>query len=291
MQALEVVASIQRDFGDRENRRHARMKYLLEDRGIDWFRQVFSERAGFEPEPAGPRPEYHVDDHLGWHEQKGEGLFFVGIFIENGRIQDRDESRQREGLRTILSKFPVELRITAQQNLILSHVLEKDRPEIERLMAEYGLRTEKDVSTIRRWAMACVAMPTCGLALAEAERYMPSLIDELEQRGYGENRVWIRMSGCPNACSRPPAAELGIIGRNPGTYAMYVGGSFEGTRIADKILDLVKEEQLPDEICRFIDIWHAHRASAEEGFGDFCHRVGHDALLKWREEAAASASV
>jgi sulfite reductase (ferredoxin) len=287
--ALETIASIQRDFGDRENRRHARMKYLLEDRGLDWFRETFTERAGFTPEPAGPRPPYQVDDHLGWHRQKGEDLWFVGLFIENGRILDDHRVRLRTGLRTILERFPhLEVRNTPQQNLILTHVTDQDRPEIERLLSEYGLRTEKDVSTLRRWAMACVALPTCGLALAESERYLPSLLDEIEQRGYGDNRLWIRMSGCPNACSRSPVAELAIVGRSPGVYALYVGGSFEGTRLATKILDLIKEAQLPDEICRFIDFWHQHRSSPEEAFGDFCHRVGNDALLQWREQATAT---
>ena len=223
---------------------------------------------GFALEPAAEVGAYGVDDHLGWHQQ-ADGSWLVGVWIENGRIKDTPERQAKTGLRSIVERFQPGLRLTAQQNIILTHIAPEARPEVERLLAEYGLLTaDGPLSTLRRYAMACPAMPTCGLAVAESERYLPDVVAELEQRGYGNERVWIRMSGCPNACSRPPSAEVGIVGRSLGLYNVYVGGSFEGTRLARLYRPDVRASALVDTLAELLDQWRSQRRPGE-AFGDW----------------------
>ena len=165
------------------------------------------------------------------------------------------------------------MRLTAQQNVVLANISAADRPKVEALLAQYGLSTgSAELSTLRRYAMACPAMPTCGLAVAEAERYLPDIIGELEQRGYGDERVWIRMSGCPNACSRPPTAEIGIIGRSLNLYTIYVGGSFAGTRLAKLYREDVRGNVLADVLAEALDQWRRERSPGED-FGDWAARA------------------
>jgi sulfite reductase beta subunit-like hemoprotein len=267
---LEAATAIYRDHGDRTNRKHARLKYVLEDKGVDWFRDELAARLGAPlPLPA-PVPEYGVDDHLGWHQQ-ADGRWLVGVWIENGRIQDKDNVQAKTGLRAIIAELGTEARLTAHQNIILTNIDAAARPRVEALLAQYGLSTGNGtLSTLRRYAMACPALPTCGLAVAESERYLPDVITELEQRGYGDERVWIRMSGCPNACSRPPTAEIGIVGRSLGLYNVYVGGSFEGTRLA-KFHAEVRAHALVDLLADLIDQWRRGREPGE-AFGDWAYR-------------------
>jgi sulfite reductase beta subunit-like hemoprotein len=269
-QALEVIeaaTAIYRDYGDRTNRRHARLKYLLEDRGVEWFRDELAVRLGRPLEAPAEVREYKVDDHLGWHRQ-ADGRWLVGVWVENGRIKDAT----RAGLRAIVEAARPEVRLTAQQNIILANISAADRPRVDALLAAYGLSIGcEPLSALRRYAMACPAMPTCGLAVAESERYLPSLIGELEQRGYGGERVWIRMSGCPNSCSRPPSAEIGIIGRSLGLYNVYVGGSFVGTRLARLYRADVRADVLADLLADALDQWRQDRAPGE-AFGDWAAR-------------------
>jgi sulfite reductase (ferredoxin) len=270
-QALEVIetaTAIYRDYGDRTNRRHARLKYVLEDRGVQWFRDELAARLGQPLEAPAEVPEYQVDDHLGWHRQ-ADGRWLVGVWVENGRIKDAT----RAGLRAIVEAASPEIRLTAQQNIILANISAADRPRVDALLAAYGLSIGcEPLSPLRRYAMACPAMPTCGLAVAESERYLPSLIGELEQRGYGGERVWIRMSGCPNSCSRPPSAEIGIIGRSASLYNVYVGGSFVGTRLARLYRADVRADVLADLLADAFDQWRQGRAPGED-FGDWAARA------------------
>lgn len=269
---LEAATATYRDYGDRTNRRHARLKYVLEERGVEWFQDQLAERLGWRLEPAAPVPEYGVDDHLGWHRQS-DGRWLVGVFVENGRIQDTPSHQGRSGLRAIVDEFRPELRLTAQQNIILANIDDQAKPRVEAALAAYGLHTgTNDLSTLRRYAMACPAYPTCGLAVAESERYLPDVIGELEARGLGDERVWIRMSGCPNACSRPPTAEIGIIGRSLGLYNVFVGGSFEGTRLATLYRPDVRSDNLVNLLADTIEQWRAERADGE-AFGDWADRV------------------
>jgi sulfite reductase beta subunit-like hemoprotein len=272
---LEAATAIYRDYGDRTNRRHARLKYVLAERGVAWFQDELARRLGAPLEAPAEVPAYAVDDHIGWRQQK-DGRWLVGVWIENGRIKDQPDQpgapQIKAGLRHIIDEFRPEIRLTAQQNIVLVNIKAEDRPRVEALLRQYGLSTGNDgLSELRRYAMACPAMPTCGLAVAESERYLPGVITELEQRGYGNERVWIRVSGCPNACSRPPTAEIGIVGRSLGLYNVYVGGAFEGTRLARLYRNDVRAANLVDMLADTIEQWRAGRAPGET-FGDWSAR-------------------
>ncbi len=268
MDAVDAASAIYRDEGDRANRKHARLKYLLEDRGVEWFQDELANRLGWRLPPAVEVPHYEVHDHLGWQEQV-DGNWLVGIWVENGRIK----GSQREGLRKIVEQTGADVRLTPQQNIVLVNIAQKDKARVDTLLATYGMSIGcGELSPLRRYAMACPALPTCGLAVAEAERYLPDVIGELEQRGYGDDRVWIRMSGCPNSCSRPPSAEIGIIGRSLGLYNVYVGGSFEGTRLATLYRPDVRAANLVDVLAETLDQWRSERAEGE-AFGDWANRT------------------
>lgn len=267
LSVLEAATAIYRDYGDRTNRKHARLKYVLEDRGVAWFRQELGRRLGGELAPPADVGDYGVHDHLGWHEQS-DGRWLVGVWIENGRIKDE----ARVGLRAIVEAIRPELRLTPHQNVVIANIPAGARPRVERLLAQHGLLTGNGpLSALRRYAMACPALPTCGLAVAESERYLPDVIGELEARGLGEERVWIRMSGCPNACSRPPTAEIGIVGRSLNFYHVYAGGSFEGTRLARLYRADVKKAELPAVLADVLEQWRQGRADGE-AFGDWANR-------------------
>ncbi len=282
LRAVDAVVTIQRDYGNRVDRKQARLKYLVDNVGIEWFHEEMERRMGLalDAPVAIPDDQWKYDDHLGWHEQHQPGLCYVGVFVENGRLVDGPRGAQRSAVREIVRRFRPEVRISGQQNLILAHVAENHRDEIEAILRDAHLPTAVNgaLSTLRRHEIACVALPTCGLALAEAERAMPQLMDKLEDMGYGGERIQIRMSGCPNSCSRPPAAEIGIIGVAPGKYNVYTGGDFEGTRINQLLKEKVPFEELPVEIGRLIDRWREER-QAGEAFGDWSHRLGVEALL------------
>ncbi len=268
---LEAATAIYRDYGDRTNRRHARLKYVLEERGVLWFQDELAERLGYRLPPAADVGHYDVHDHLGWHQQ-ADGRWLVGVWVENGRIKDTPTHPAKTGLRTIIQEFEPDIRLTAQQNLVLVNIRAEAKPRVAALLDQYGLLTaDGPLSELRRYAMACPAMPTCGLAVAESERYLPDVIAELEQRGYGDDRVWIRMAGCPNACSRPPTAEIGIIGRSLGLYNVYVGGSFAGTRLARLYRADVRADTLVDLLADTLDQWKQRR-TGDEAFGDWAAR-------------------
>lgn len=265
---VEAATAIYRDYGDRTNRKHARLKYVIEERGVEWFRAELAERLGAGLDAVAATPAYGVHDHLGWHVQR-DGNWLVGIWVENGRIKEA----LREGLRAIVQLAQPDIRLTPHQNIVLAGISPTDRPQVEALLAQYSIVTEVGpISTLRRYAMACPALPTCGLAVAEAERYLPDVIAELEQRGYGDERVWIRMSGCPNACSRPPTAEIGIVGRSLGLYQVYVGGSFVGTRLARLFRASVRAADLVNLLAEVLEQWRAERHPGE-GFGDWANRA------------------
>ena len=272
MRVLEEATAIYRDYGDRSNRRHARLKYVLADRGVAWFQEELGRRLGAPLAPAAPVPDYGMDDHLGWHEQ-ADGRWLVGVFVENGRIKDTPEWQGKTALRGIIERFQPGVRLTAQQNIILTDIDASAKDEIDALLSAARLSTGNgSLSALRRHAMACPALPTCGLAVAESERYLPDLITRLEERGNGDDRVGIRMAGCPNSCSRPPTAEVGIIGRSLGLYNVYLGGSFEGTRLTRLYRSNVTEEQLPDVLGESFDQWKATRQPGE-AHGDWANRV------------------
>jgi len=280
---VETVASIvtiHRDFGDRENRKHARLKYILNDRGVEWFREELQRRVEFALEPVRPMPTFEIDDHMGWREQGG-GLWYLGVPIENGRMADRGRTRIKAGIKAIVERFNLPVRLTAQQSLILADIRADDRAEIDALLAEYGIRQIADFSGVRRYSLACVALPTCSLAITEAERVLPEIIDEfevvLDELGIPNEEIAIRMTGCPNGCARPYVAEIGLVGRSLDKYMIFLGGAFNGTRLAVPFIDLVPLREIVPRL-RPLLAYYRDAASEEENFGDFVHRVGFDDL-------------
>ena len=278
---IEKIVTIQRDYGSRTDRKHARMKYLIDDKGLDWFKAELEKRVGAchgKPilEPFKQIKEYKVQDHLGWHKQNNN-LWYVGLFIENGRICDQNEKKIKTGLKEIIKKFGPDVRLTPQQNIVLINIKEENKKKIDELINKHNIYTEKTVSPLRRNSMACPALPTCGLALAEAERSLPNIIDELEKFGFGEEVLSLRVSGCPNSCSRPPLSELGIIGMSANKYNIYVGGNFEGTRLNKLYKENISGENIVSEIAILLRIYEANK-NLNERFGDFCNRAGIEGL-------------
>jgi len=277
--AREVVA-VQRDYGDRANRRHARLKYTIADRGLDWFRDEVQRRVPFKLQPPERLDWKPVDDHLGWHEQ-GDGRLYVGIYIENGRIADVEGVRSRTGLRRIVEELRLEVRLTAQQNVILAGIAPADRPRVEELMTEHGIAAVETIPQAIRNAMACPAVPTCGLAVAEAERALPGLIRRiatlLDELGLGGERISFRMSGCPNGCSRPYLGDVGFVGTTLGKYDVMLGGDFNGTRLNRVFAPNVPITEIPTLLRPMFEAFRSDRRPSE-GFGDWVDRIGFDAL-------------
>jgi sulfite reductase beta subunit-like hemoprotein len=273
MEAIEAVVTIQRDYGDRTDRAQARLKYLVDRVGIEWFHEEMERRMGKKLDPAVEITNWGYDDHIGWHEQK-DGLLYVGVFVENGRIDGEQKAR----LRRIVETYRPQVRLTPQQNLVLSHIKPEHKDAIQEILTQAHISSGNGwLSVLRRNQMSCVALPTCGLALAEAERISPNMIEELEKLGYGNERISIRVSGCPNACSRAPMAEIGLLGRGPGKYNLYLGGDYLGTRTNQLYKETMRYEDIVPEIARLIDRWRAERNEGE-AFGDYCLRVGLDNL-------------
>ncbi len=287
---VEGVVTVQRDFGNREERKFARMKWLVETRGVPWFRAELESRLGFTLGEWVPVERFTLEDHLGWHAQ-GDGKFYFGVYIENGRIKDDGELRLRTALRELLARYPNEIRITAQHNILLTNLSEEDEAPLRKLLREHGVKSREELSQARRFAMACPALPTCGLALAESERMLPGLLDKLETEladfGLDQEEISIRMTGCPNGCARPYTAELAFVGRSLDRYNVYVGGSFEGTRLVQEYAEMVSGDDLIATVKPLLGYWREARGEGER-FGDFCHRVGLDMLREHAEGVVAA---
>jgi len=280
----KAVLTIHRDFGDRTNRKHARLKYVLEERGLDWFRAEVEQRAEIKLEQARPFEFTKQGDLLGWHEQTN-GNLFLGLFVENGRIRDVNGYRLKTGLRQVVERFQPEVRLTASQNLLLVNVRPEQRGAIETLLAEHGVSVNNPFSPTRLASMACPALPTCGLALAESERVLPDLLSRIEdllaELGLKQEELIIRMTGCPNGCARPFMAEIGFVGKAPNKYQVYLGGNEASTRLNRLYKDVVKGEDIIPELRALLSRYLRERNSSER-FGDFCARV------LWKETAAQS---
>ncbi len=278
-QAVEVaekVVLVQRDFGDRVNRKHARLKYTIQDRGLDWFRREVEARLGYRL--GTPRP-FHFDssgDRYGWVRGVDDRWHFT-LFIQNGRVCDTADYPLKTGLRAIAAIHTGDFRLTANQNLIIGSVTEEQKPRIEALLAEYKLDRANHESGLRLNSMACVALPTCGLALAESERYLPDLVGELEQVieecGLRHDAILIRMTGCPNGCARPYLGEIGLVGRAPGKYNLYLGAAFNGSRLNKLHKPSVPAAEIKNELAPIIRRYALEREEGER-FGDFVIRAG-----------------
>jgi sulfite reductase (NADPH) hemoprotein beta-component len=269
------VVTMHRDFGDRTNRRHARLKYVLEDRGAVWFRQELERRLGFPLAESRPWHFAHQGDLFGWHPQH-DGRCFLGLYVETGRVRDRDGYRLKSALREVVQRHRPELRLTPSQNLLLVNVAPGERDAITRVLSGHGVAVETQANPLRRASMACPALPTCGLALAESERFLPDLLTRLEgllaEVGLKNEEIVIRMTGCPNGCVRPYTAELGFVGRAPGKYNICVGGNEASTRLNRSFRDGVKEGEIVNELRPLLTRFAKERNPGER-FGDWCARV------------------
>jgi sulfite reductase (ferredoxin) len=293
--AAKAVVRLHRDWGDRGNRRHARLKYVIAERGEDWARERLSEDLGKPLAPCRPMPRFEVPDHLGWHEQ-GDGRLYLGLPISSGRIIDDERAKLRTALHEVVARHRLDPILMPSQDIILSEIDPKDRAAIETTLRAYGVRFGADLVPAERWALACPALPTCGLALTEAERVSDLLIAEIVDRmarwGVERERVSIRITGCPNGCARPYSGDIGIVGRIPGFYSIYVGGDFEGTRLNEVVAERIRLGEVADVLDPLFALYAASRRDGE-GFGDFCHRVGvarlKDVLAATRAEPRAAA--
>ena len=273
----EKVVLVQRDFGDRTDRKHSRFKYTVDDYGPDWILAKLNEYLGYDLGPVRKFVFEDNGDRYGWVED-ANGNSHLTVYIAGGRVLDTPSYPLRTGLREIAKIHDGDFRLTANQNLVIANVSPAKRAAIEHLLAEYGIKDSHHKSALRLNSMACVALPTCGLSLAEAERYLPSLITELEEsleeNGLRHDAITIRMTGCPNGCARPFIAEIGFVGRGPSAYNVYLGGGFAGQRLSK----LYRENVQADEIKALLaPIFTRYAKEREEGerFGDFCIRQGY----------------
>lgn len=279
--AAEAIVKVQRDFGNRVDRKRARMKYLIHDWGLPAFREKVEEYFGGKLADPRPVPVVDHDDHIGWSEQ-GDGRWFYGLNIENGRIKNEGDFKLKTALRQICMELDPSIRLTAHQSILFCDLAEDDRDRLEGILASCGVPTSGSISTVRRWSMACVAWPTCGLAVAESERALPGVIDQVEaelaRQGLGDERFTVRMTGCPNGCARPYNSDVGLVGRTLGKYTLFLGGRVQGDRLNFRYKDLVPEDRVAAELAPLFAYFKESRIEGET-FGDFCARKGLEDLL------------
>lgn len=272
----ESIVTIQRDHGDRSERKHARLKYTIEDHGRDWFLAELESRLGYKLAKARHFEFHYNGDRFGW-QKTADGLWHLCLFIENGRIADRGVAHHLSGLRAIAKIHRGEFRLTPNQNVIVSGVEESDRFAIERLVRAHGLDEFSRASPLRLHSMACVGLPTCGLSMAESERYLPVLSGRiealLEQHGLTGQAITLRMTGCPNGCARPYLAEIGLVGKGPGLYNLHLGAAFNGTRLNTLHRESLKEEDILAELDRLFGLYAKGQRDGES-FGEFLYRYG-----------------
>jgi sulfite reductase (NADPH) hemoprotein beta-component len=270
-----AVLTAYRDSGDRTNRRHARLKYVLAERGPAWFREQVEARAGFKLAAAHPFKFERQGDLFGWNRQT-DGNLFLGLYVETGRIKDTPQRQLKTALRRIVSTFQTEVRLTPSQNIVLAGVTPAQKDSITAILAEHGIPVEKQAAAVRRASMACPSMPTCGLGLAESERAFPAILDRFEtvlgELGLADEEIIVRMTGCPNGCARPYAAEIGFVGKAPGKYNLYLGGNEGSTRLNKVFRASVKTEEIFNELRPVLARWKSERQPGER-FGDFCERT------------------
>ena len=282
LSVAEAIVTTQRDFGDRSDRKHARLKYTIDDRGLDWFRGEVESRCGIKLEEPRPYTFERTGDRYGWVEGIN-GNFNLTLFVQNGRVRDDRELKMKTALREIAKIHDGDFRLTANQNLVIGNISPEKRSEIEKLLTEYNLNQCFERPGIRLNSMACVALPTCGLALSESERYLPDLVTELEdvveQAGLAQDDIVIRMTGCPNGCARPYLGEIGLVGRSPGKYNLYLGAGFDGARLNKLYKENVKQEEITEVLKPIIERYVKERNEGEH-FGDFTIRAGYVKAVK-----------
>jgi sulfite reductase (ferredoxin) len=287
---VEQIVCVQRDHGDRNDRRHARLKYLIHDRGLDWFRRRVERRLRCRLSAPLKMPSFAPRLHLGWKRQP-DSQWSLGVSVENGRIGDRDDRRLKTALRTVVEQFQPGVRLTPAQDVLLTGFRADAVAPVESVLHAHGIATASQLSKARAHSMACPALPTCGLALAEAERALPGVIDELElvldALGLGSETISVRMTGCPNGCARPYVADIGFVGRSVDRYVVLVGGRADGTRLNQIYADLIPREELVETVRPLLQFFRDARRNGES-FGDFCVRVGIAALRAYAQIRGAT---
>lgn len=286
LKVAEAVVTTQRDWGNRSVRKLARLKYTIEKHGVDAFRREVEQRSGVRFAAARDYVFEHNGDRYGW-QWGSDGYFHLTLFIENGRIADRGSQRLLTGLREIAKIHHGDFRCTANQNIIVARVAANQKAAIDALVQEYGLDFYHTASNLRRESMACVALPTCGLAMAESERYLPTLLDKLDAQfaahGLSDETVVVRMTGCPNGCARPYLAEIAFIGKAMGRYNLYLGGNRYGSRLNKLFKENIDEAAILNTLQPIIARF-ANEKNVGEGFGDFVIRSGIVAEVKHGSE-------
>ncbi|HEV3137840.1 MAG TPA: NADPH-dependent assimilatory sulfite reductase hemoprotein subunit [Pirellulales bacterium] len=287
-----AIIKVQRDFGNRSDRKVARLKYLIANWGLPKFKAKVEEYYGTPLADPHPDDVRVLDDHIGWHEQ-GDGRWFYGLNVENGRIHDEEDFRLKTALRVICRTLKPGIRLTAHQSILLTDIGPDDKAVLEKALREHGVKLHDEISTVRRWSMACVAWPTCGLAITESERALPGIIDQLEvelaRLGLSHEKFTLRMTGCPNGCARPYNCDIGLVGKAAGRYTIFVGGRLLGDRLNFIFKDMVPAADIVPSI---VPVFVYFKQAREQGetLGDFCHRKGAEDLLAWTEQYAAHAS-
>ncbi len=281
---VKAIVATQRDYGDRTDRRHARLKYLINDWGVEKFRTQVEEYFGKPLEAFKSLPEFKFYDFLGWNEQ-GDGKLFLGISIDNGRIKDEGSFQLKTALREIVEQFNLPIRLTSNHNLIFYDIEPDSKQAIQDILSRYGVGDEPNkIEPLVRYAMACPALPTCGLAITESERAIPGILEQiralLDKLGLQKDHFVVRMTGCPNGCARPYLAELGFVGSAPESYQVWLGGSPNQTRLAQPYIEKLHHNDL-DSFLEPIFVYFKKSRKSKESFGDFCDRVGFDAIREF----------
>jgi len=273
----EQAVRIQRDHGDRTNRKHARLKYTIDDNGLDWFTNELHQRLGFELQPESPYLFVSRGDEFGWTVDQ-HGAWHLTLFVPQGRLSDSGDQKLMSALAEIAKDHQGTFRLTANQNVIISEVPAAKKLRIEQLLQRHGVKPTQEISPLRQQALACVALPTCALAMAEAERYLPDLTTKVEsllqQHDLLEEAITLRITGCPNGCARPYLAEIALVGKAPGQYSLFLGGSSDGTRLNQLTHENVNETQILEILGQWLRLFVEQR-QASESFGDFIDRHGY----------------
>lgn len=282
-QAIDVakaVLMVQRDFGNRDDRKIARMKYLIANWGIEKFRAKVEEYYGQALEDCTEDEVHGFDDHMGWQEQ-GDGLWSYGLNVENGRLYDNENTQLKAAFRAIIAEFDPAIRLTAHQSIIFCDISEAQRDRLLQILKDHGVPLTEETSTVRRWSMACVGLPTCGLSVTESERALPGIMDKIEaplaKLGLDQEKFTIRMTGCPNGCARPYNSDIALVGQTKDRYRVFVGGALLGTRLNFPYKEKVLTADVPTELVKIFTAFKANRQD-NETLGGFCDRVGRDEL-------------
>lgn len=291
LQVVEAVFKVQRDFGNREDRKLARLKYVIANWGIEKFKAKVEEYyGGALPDPH-PSDVHGFNDHMGWDEQ-GDGKWFYGLNVENGRIKDTADFQLKTALREICHTLKPGIRLTAHQSILFTDIAEQDKATLEAILKKHHVKLSEEISEVRRWSMACVAWPTCGLSITESERALPGMIDQMEvelaRLGLSSERFTVRMTGCPNGCARPYNCDVGLVGRAKGQYSVFVGGRLLGDRLNFLYKDYVPADEVVSTLVPLFVYFKSDR-QPNETFGDFCQRKGVEDLTAWVGNYATAA--